>query len=204
MDTLIEGYRRFRAGGWPRQRERYARLAHEGQSPRCMVIGCCDSRVDPQAIFDAGPGELFVLRNVASLVPPYAPDSGYHGSSAAIELAVRGLRVADIVVLGHGLCGGVQALLDGAIAGATDFIGPWVEIAASARAEVAHLPPGPERQLCCEHAVIRCSLRHLASFPWIAEPVRSGRLRLHGCHFDVRTGLLARMAAGGAFEAVGV
>ena len=202
MEELISGYRRFRADGWPRQRERYAALASGGQRPRCMVIACSDSRVDPQAIFDAGPGELFVVRNVANLVPPYAPDGSYHGTSAALEFAVRTLEVEHVVVLGHALCGGVQALLDRTLAASSDFVGPWVEIAAAAREAVAASPAGPARQAACEHAVIRLSLAHLRGFPWIAERCAAGRLQLHGCHFDVRTGLLAGLDATGRFVPV--
>jgi len=202
MDELISGYRRFRAQDWPAQRERYAALAIDGQRPRTMVIGCSDSRVDPQRIFGAGPGELFVVRNVANLVPPHRPDGADHGTSAALEFAVRALGVELIVVLGHALCGGVQALLDRTIAAETDFVGPWVEIAAAARAEVAAMPAGSGRQEACEHAVIRLSLANLRSFPWIAERQLSGRLQLRGCHFDVRSGTLTRMDAAGRFLVV--
>ncbi|MFC7540562.1 carbonic anhydrase [Siccirubricoccus deserti] len=114
MDALIDGYRRFRAETWPQQRARFEALAAEGQSPQTMVIACSDSRVDPQMIFSAAPGELFVVRNVANLVPPYMPDAAFHGTSAALEFAVRVLRVRQVVVLGHAQCGGVRALLEGA------------------------------------------------------------------------------------------
>ena len=114
MDRLIEGYRRFRTEFWPGQRERYEALANSGQSPETLVIACSDSRVDPQTVFGAAPGELFVVRNVAGLVPTYQPDAGYHGTSAALEFAVRVLKVKRIVVLGHVHCGGILAMVEGA------------------------------------------------------------------------------------------
>ena len=123
MDPLIEGYRQFREQVWPAERARYEALAHWGQSPDTMIIACSDSRVDPQTIFGAVPGEMFVLRNVAALVPPYQPDSGgYHGSSAALEFGVRVLKVSTIVVLGHAQCGGVKAMALGAPRQARDFV----------------------------------------------------------------------------------
>ena len=128
MDPLIEGYRRFRADVWPAERARYEALAHWGQSPEAMVIACSDSRVDPQTVFSAVPGELFVVRNVAALVPRYSPDPGHHGTSAALEFGVKVLKVARLVVLGHGQCGGVKAMAYGAPPQAHDFIASWVEI----------------------------------------------------------------------------
>ena len=128
LDPLIEGYRRFRADVWPAERARYEALAHWGQSPEAMVIACSDLRVDPQTVFGAVPGELFVVRNVAALVPPYSPDPGYHGTSAALEFGVKVLKVARLVVLGHGQCGGVKAMAYGAPPQAQDFIASWVAI----------------------------------------------------------------------------
>ena len=113
MQNLLAGYQRFRANGWPEKRREFELLAEHGQSPRAMVVACIDSRVDPAMIFDAAPGEMLTVRNVASLVPPYAPDASYHGTSAALEFGVRVLGVRELIVLGHGLCGGVKALLDG-------------------------------------------------------------------------------------------
>ena len=133
MQALIDGYRRFRANAWLERRRLFETLAVEGQAPRALVIACADSRVDPAMIFDAAPGELFIVRNVANLVPPYAPDAAYHGTSAAIEFAVCVLEVPDIVVLGHANCGGVRALLEGVPDGARDFVGPWISIAIEAR-----------------------------------------------------------------------
>ena len=195
MQALISGYQRFRNGAWPERRALFERLAAQGQRPRTMVVACSDSRVDPAMIFDAGPGELFVLRNVANLVPPYQPDGNYHGTSAALEFGVCSLGVQDLIVLGHGLCGGVEALLaDTAAPG--DFVGPWIGLAQRARTCVL-AGDASGRQLAGEHAVVRVSLENLATFPWIASRVAEGRLRLHGMHFDVRTGVLAILQPGG-------
>ena len=201
MDQLIEGYRRFRASLWQRERERFEALSRYGQRPRAMVITCSDSRVDPQMIFDARPGELFTVRNVANLVPPYAPDAAYHGTSAALEFGVRALGVAHLIVMGHALCGGIQALLEGLPAELGDFVGPWVAIAEPARRR-AICEPAEKRQEACEHEAIRLSLANLATFPWIREAVAAGRLNLHGCYFDIRSGVLKRLGENGAFEPV--
>ncbi len=193
MDRLIEGYRQFRATIWPVERVRYEVLAAEGQSPQTMVIACSDSRVDPQTVFGALPGELFVVRNVAGLVPPYAVDAGYHGTSAALEFGVRVLKVAHIVVLGHAQCGGVRAMVEGAPDEARDFIGPWMAIGAPAVRKVSEdLDPG-ERLALCEAEVVRLSLANLATFPWIGEAVAAARLQLHGFRFAIRTGVLEKL-----------
>ena len=193
MDPLIEGYRKFRAETWPLERARYEALAHWGQSPDTMVIACSDSRVDPQSIFGAVPGEMFVARNVGAIVPPYQPDpSGYHGTSAAIEFAVRVLKVARLVVLGHEQCGGVRAMAYGAPPQARDFIAAWVDIAkpAVARLQAAASPP---KLADIEIEVVRLSLANLMTFPWVAEAVARGRLTLHGYIFDIHTGILSRV-----------
>jgi carbonic anhydrase len=203
MDELIAGYHRFRATQWPQERTRFEALAAEGQRPHTMVVGCSDSRVDPQMIFDARPGELFVVRNVANLVPPYAPDAAYHGTSAALEFAVRALGVRRLVVLGHGLCGGVLALLEGPPAMVGDFVPQWMAIAATARAEALQAPP-EARQEACEQAVVRHSIANLLTFPWIRDGAESGSLSMQGCHFDVRTGVLKRLGRDGVFAAVPV
>jgi carbonic anhydrase len=163
--TLIEGYQRFRAGSYALQKQRWQELA-EGQDPPVMVIGCCDSRVDPGMIFDTSPGQVFVLRNVANLVPPYEPDSGHHGASAAIEFAVTGLQVRHIVVLGHGACGGIAACLAGGDMGVPgpSFVDKWVSIVAEAREAVLQSgSDDPQRAL--ELEAVRVSLRNLRSFP---------------------------------------
>ena len=195
MDPLLKGYRRFRAEIWPAERARYEALAHWGQSPETMVISCSDSRVDPQTIFGAVPGEMFVLRNIAGLVPPYQPDAGYHGTSAAIEFGVRVLKVSRLVVLGHAQCGGVRAMALGAPEPARDFVASWVEIGKPALSadggdEAARLEK-------TEAAVVRLSLANLMTFPWVGEAVRRGRLALRGFRFDIHTGVLWRVEADG-------
>lgn len=195
MDRLIEGYRRFRAEVWPSQRARYESLANKGQSPETLVIACSDSRVDPQTVFGAAPGEIFVVRNVAGLVPIYQPDAGYHGTSAALEYAVRVLKVERVVVLGHVQCGGVQAMVEGAPAEARDFVEPWMSMARSVIGDVTgHDQAGVLSR--CEVEVVRLSLANLLTFPWIAEAVERRRLSLAGFRFEIRTGILERLDDG--------
>ena len=174
MDPLIEGYRRFRAEIWPGERARYEALSHWGQSPEAMVIACSDSRVDPQTIFGAVPGELFVVRNVAALVPPYAPDPGHHGTSAALEFGVRVLKIPRLVVLGHGQCGGIKAMAYGPPPQAQDFIATWVELGKPALLAAGEEPEGRLERI--EAEVVRLSLANLMTFPWIAEAVAAHRL----------------------------
>jgi len=195
MDSLIDGYRRFRADVWPAERARYEALAHWGQSPETMVIACSDSRVDPQTVFGAVPGELFVVRNVAALVPPYSPDPGYHGTSAALEFGVKVLKVARLVVLGHGQCGGIKAMAYGPPPQARDFIASWVAIGKPAVAAAGEAQQGRLERI--EAEVVRLSLANLMTFPWIAEAVAAGRLVLQGYWFDVHTGVLARVGPDG-------
>jgi carbonic anhydrase len=194
MDELIAGYRKFRAEIWPAERARYEALAHWGQSPETMILACSDSRADPQTIFAAVPGELFVVRNVAALAPPYEPQSpGYHGTSAALEFGVRVLKVRRLVVMGHAQCGGVRALVYGAPPQARDFVAAWVDIARSALPAGAPPPSLPE----AEAAVVRVSLANLMTFPWIAEAVAAGRLSVLGFMFDIHNGVLTRVTAEG-------
>jgi carbonic anhydrase len=197
MDRLIEGYRRFRAEIWPVERARYEELSQSGQRPETLVVACSDSRVDPTRVFGARPGELFIVRNVAGLVPPYEPDGGSHGTSAALEYGVRVLKVARIVVLGHAQCGGVQAMIEGAPREARDFVGPWMAMAAPV---LEGIPPGAdpaEALRHCETEVVRLSLENLKTFPWIADAVAAGRLTLHGLRFDIHTGVLATLTEAG-------
>ncbi len=177
----------------------FERLAQHGQRPGALVIACIDSRVDPAMIFDVAPGEILTVRNVANLVPPYAPDMAYHGTSAALEFGVRVLEVPSIVILGHGSCGGVRALLNGAPETARDFVAPWMSLAEPARlASLGYADP-ELRQKLCEQEVIRISLSNLLTFPWIAERVASGALALHGAWFDIHSGELAVLQPGGTF-----
>jgi carbonic anhydrase len=201
MDDLIAGYRRFRAGTWPAERNRFEELSRLGQRPRTLVIACSDSRTDPQMVFNAAPGELFVVRNIANLVPPYGPDAQPHGVSSAIEFAVRALEVRDIVVMGHAMCGGINALLQGTPPELSDFVGPWVRIAEPARQKAMQVP-AEQRHTFCEHESVRLSLDNLMTFPWIKQAVQAGHLRLHGCYFGIRSGTLERLGADGEFHAI--
>ncbi len=199
MNRLLDGYRRFRQDTWPQQRARFEELAAQGQRPRTMVIACSDSRVDPQMIFSAGPGELFVVRNVASLVPPYMPDAAFHGTSAAVEFGVRVLGVEDLIVMGHALCGGIRALREGVPPAAGDFVASWIGIAEGARGAGLACDTPEDAQEACEHEAVRISIANLLTFPWVAEAVAAGTLRLHGGHFGVATGRLVLMDAEGRF-----
>ena len=201
MDDLIKGYRRFRAGTWRAERGRFEELSRLGQHPRALVIACSDSRTDPQMVFNAAPGELFVIRNVANLAPPYGPDDQPHGVSSAIEFAVRALCVRQIVVMGHAMCGGIKALLEGTPAEVTDFVGQWVRIAEPARRRAMQAPP-EQRQDVCEHESVRLSLDNLMTFPWIKSAVAAGELRLHGCYFGIRSGILERLGEDGVFRPI--
>jgi carbonic anhydrase len=191
---LLDGYASFIGGRFGQERERYERLARGGQSPSIMVIGCCDSRAAPETIFDAGPGELFVLRNVANLVPPYEPDGEYHGTSAALEFAVKGIGVRHIVIMGHGRCGGIQAALaeNSAALSPGDFIGKWMGLIGRAAANVAgaSLLTDAERQTALERISIRYSIANLRTFPFVAEREQGGELSLHGAWFDIGLGEL--------------
>ncbi|HEY0113764.1 MAG TPA: carbonic anhydrase [Allosphingosinicella sp.] len=190
--NLIDGYRRFRDNGWAQQRERWAQLA-EGQSPKVMIIACSDSRVDPTQIFDAGPGEMFVVRNVANLVPPFETGGGHHGVSAALEFAVTQLQVEEVVVLGHGSCGGCAAALTGhfdqAPHGEGHFIADWIELLREAREKVRR-EQGPDDFRAMELEGVRVSLANLRTFPWVHEREADGRLKLHGAYFAIADGML--------------
>lgn len=195
--ALLDGYRRFRTGLYATQRQRYDALANKGQSPKVMVIACSDSRVDPTIIFDAEPGQMFVLRNVANLVPPYDPQGGMHGVSSAIEYAVTQLEVHHIVVMGHGRCGGIQAALSGqfdqAEIGEGKFIGKWMSMIRPARDQVraaAAISPDVDANRALEQAAIRISLDNLRSFPFVAEREIAGTLKLQGAYFDIAEGIL--------------
>jgi carbonic anhydrase len=191
---LVDGYRAFREVRLPGERSRFAALAEKGQRPEVMIIGCCDSRVSPEVIFDASPGEMFVVRNVANLVPPYAPDEHYHGTSSALEFAVQALKVKHIVVLGHAHCGGIQAFADGAAPlSPGDFIGKWMSMIAPAAERLGPRHGNGEDEDYIgrlERAAIEQSLRNLMTFPYVADRVASGELALHGAYFGVASGVL--------------
>ena len=195
MKQLIEGYHRFREKSWAGERERWAELA-EGQNPQVMILACADSRSDPAQIFDARPGEMFVARNIAALAPPYETSPGFHGVSSALEFAVTQLEVGEILVMGHGMCGGCAAALtgsfDGVPPGEGHFIGDWVRMLSEARDEVRGRHPELDRAafLDMEHEAVKVSLANLRTFPWIREREEAGSLRLHGAHFSIAEGRL--------------
>ncbi|KMO39705.1 carbonate dehydratase [Methylobacterium tarhaniae] len=188
--ALTEGYRAFLDDRFVREQDRYASLA-EGQSPEILIISCCDSRVSPEVIFDARPGELFVVRNVANLVPPFETGGEYHGTSAALEFAVQALKVKHIVVLGHARCGGVRAYADDAAPlSPGDFIGRWVSLIRPAAEALGDEPRGPDYLEQLEYATVTNSLRNLMTFPCVRILVERGKLQLHGAHFGIATGQL--------------
>jgi carbonic anhydrase len=201
--SLIEGYHRFRSDAYVHQKARFDALAQDGQSPPVMIISCCDSRVDPATVFDTVPGQVFALRNVANLVPPYEIGGGLHGVSAAIEFGVLGLEVRHIVVLGHAQCGGIKASLQGhdLSSSQSSFVHGWVDIIREARDHIlAQAPSDPQKAL--ELEAIKVSLFNLRSFPFIKEREKSGGLKLHGAYFGIADGVLHVLdEANGSFTA---
>lgn len=195
LSQLIEGYLRFRSNDWEHERSRWSELA-EGQSPKVMILSCADSRVDPAQIFDARPGEMFVVRNIAGLAPPYETTGGYHGVSAALEFAVTQLKVGEILVMGHGLCGGCAAALTGQFddsePGEGHFISDWVHMLDDASRVVRQRHDTLDRDAYTdmEREAVKVSLANLRTFPWIAEREASGELKLHGAHFSIAEGRL--------------
>lgn len=209
-NRLVTGYETFLGGRFEDERQRFRTLAEEGQTPKIMIVGCCDSRVSPEVIFDARPGEIFVVRNVANLVPPYAPDGDLHGTSAALEFAVMGLRVEHIVVMGHAQCGGVRAWVESEAdpylrpLSPGDFIGAWMKLIEPAARGLAQLAPSrPEYTEQLAHESIKGSLRNLRTFPCVKTLEERGRLKLHGAFFGVADGKLEALdEATGKFVAV--
>lgn len=195
FNELLQGYRRFREEGYPRQRARFDSLVH-GQSPKLMIVACSDSRVDPAQIFDVHPGEIFVVRNVAALVPPFETTPGHHGVSAALEFAVQVLKVRQIVVMGHGMCGGCQAALTqsmhGTEPGKGGFIADWIALLDEAREPVAaqHGTEGRIAERAMEQASVRVSLENLRTFPCVQAKEASGELKLRGTFFAISDGVL--------------
>lgn len=205
LSSLVTGYRRFRETEWTGERERWTALA-KGQSPKTLVISCSDSRVDPATIFDTAPGEIFVVRNIAALVPPFEDDDGHHGTSAAIEYAVTQLKVSTIVVMGHEFCGGCKASLahafEGAPPGEGGFVRRWVSLLDDARDRIADGHEGEEAERAMEHEAVRVSLRNLRDFPFVVDAERAGRLSLVGAWFAIRDGELKLLdAESGRFAA---
>ena len=187
--TLVDGYRRFRSEGYMQQKARFDQLASDGQAPPIMIISCCDSRVDPATIFDTTPGQVFALRNVANLVPPYETGGGLHGVSAAIEFGVLGLGVKHILVLGHAQCGGIKAALAGSVHGSSgpSFVDDWMAMIKVARNEVIAAAPA-DAQYALELESIKVSLNNLRSFPFITQRESAGELKLHGAYFGIADG----------------
>jgi len=192
---LVDGYRRFRAAGWSHNRERWETL-RTGQEPQVMVIACSDSRVDPAQIFDVDPGEIFVVRNVAALVPPFETNPGHHGVSAALEFAVQVLQVKEIVVMGHGMCGGCRAALTqdlkGAPPGEGGFIADWIGLLDGVREPIATAmgTTGRPAERAMEQAGVKVSLENLRTFPCVRSKERKGTLKLRGAFFAISDGLL--------------
>ncbi|MET3927826.1 carbonic anhydrase [Devosia sp. 2618] len=193
-EHLLKGHANFMAGRYLREKDRYRELADGGQTPTTMIIACCDSRAAPEMIFDAAPGEVFVLRNVANLVPTYQPDGGQHGTSAAIEFAVKALHIPNIVVMGHGRCGGIKAALnpDARPLDAGDFIGKWMSMLGELPGQLGtnSMMTATEQQTALERISIRNSIRNLRTFPYVAELEKAGKLAVHGAWFDISTGEL--------------
>jgi carbonic anhydrase len=192
-DHLLEGYRTFTSQRLPTEQSRYRDLSERGQAPEVMVIGCCDSRVSPEVIFDAGPGELFVMRNIANLVPVYQPDANAHGVSAALEYAVQVLRVKHIVVLGHAKCGGIRAFIDdSAPLSPGDFIGKWMSmfIKPGEKVEQREHETMQDFTTRIEKAAVFRSLENLRTFPFVRTAIERGDLQLHGAYFGVAEGSL--------------
>lgn len=195
VTRFAAGFKRFQRRWFCVENNLYADLA-EGQNPLALVVACCDSRVDPVLLLDSRPGDLFVIRTVASIVPPYAPDNNYHGVSAALEYAVCYLKVNDIIVMGHAECGGIQALLDETKTQTSEFLNVWMQVIHRARDMVnLQLPDASpeERRKACELWGIRVSMENLMTFPWIRSAVEAGQLGLHGWYFDLASGELLRL-----------
>lgn len=206
FDELLAGYDRFRSGAWRNQHERWEQL-REGQEPKVMVIACSDSRVDPAQIFDVDPGEIFVVRNIGALVPPFETTPGRHGVSAALEFAVQFLEVGEIVVMGHGMCGGCRAALTqdlhGNEPGRGGFVANWISMLDDLREPIAANlgTTGRTAERAMEHAAVKRSLENLRGFPCVSDRERKGTLTLHGAYFAIADGVLHLLdEAGGSFH----
>lgn len=207
-DLLLDGYRRFKDSHLAEQAALYRRLA-QGQKPNVMMIACADSRVDPAQIFDVDPGEMFVVRNVAALVPPFEPVAGHHGVSAALEFAVQVLKVKELIVMGHGMCGGCRAALTDELRdtepGEGGFIADWIALLDEARAPIAATlgTTGRAAERAMEEAAVKASLANLRTFPCIRRKEREGALKLRGAYFSISEGVLRLLdEASGVFEPV--
>lgn len=207
-NNLIAGYKRFRSEYYQDNKDQLAKLA-AGQSPRVAIVACCDARVDPMTIFDATPGELFVIRNVANLVPPMESTGVYHGTSAALEFAITVLQVKDLVVLGHADCGGIKALLERSnepTSSEISYIDNWMGLAIKVKEKIMATMEGSDlltRCMQCEREAIVLSLENLMTYEWIADRVHTKQLQLHGWHYSLRESVLSRYdVASGKFVTV--
>jgi carbonic anhydrase len=190
MERLIAGYRAFRGGRWQAEHERYVELARDGQKPETLVIACSDSRSDPATIFNAKPGELFVVRNIAAIVPPLEIDNAHHGTTAAIAFAVLVLNVRNILVLGHAQCSGVAAALDENFGSDIPFVRSWIDLLAPAVERAGQAKDEAARHIALERDTVRLSMERLMEYPFIAERVRAGSLEINGARFGIADGKL--------------
>lgn len=196
IERMLDGYRAFKTGTFLGHEQKYANLVKQGQSPGVAVIACSDSRVDPAFVFQADPGDIFMIRNVANLVPPMEEGGTFHGTSAALEFAVKALQVPNIVVLGHAHCGGIKAMIEGEVSSEESgytYVPAWVSILSAAyRRAIATMPDlsDEEMQKVCEQNAVLVSLENLTTFPWIRERIADKRLKLHGWYFDIGTATL--------------
>jgi len=207
IPNLVEGFQRFRKQHFECNDSLYQQLVKQGQTPKTLVVACCDSRVDPALVLDCSPGDLFVVRNVANLVPPSESRAGHHGTTAAIEYAIRILKVEHIIVLGHAHCAGINTLVKtGGVRNPDSYMADWMHLAENARASVmAEMPEASveEQMRVCEQRAILVSLENLMTFVWVRESVEKGSLTLHGWYFDIEHGQLLRFnAASNCFEAL--
>ncbi|ACB94829.1 carbonic anhydrase [Beijerinckia indica] len=194
---LVEGYEAFLTGRFKQERDHYRHLAEAGQKPRVMLIGCCDSRVSPEVIFDVDHGDIFVVRNVAALVPPYHPNNDLHGTSAALEFGIMGLRIEHIVVMGHARCGGIKNFAHADAdpyqrpLSSGDFIGKWMSLIEPAAARLGHARDPLEKYVedLALESIIQ-SLINLRTFPWIKNLEERGIIKLHGAYFDIANAVL--------------
>lgn len=200
LAPFLDGYRQFRTQYFRENQAQIEQLMAKGQKPKAMMIACSDSRIDPSLKFGVNPGEMFIVRNVANLVPPYGPDNAHHGTSAALEFAVRDLQVDHIIVMGHAKCGGIHALMQHEHR-EYDYISAWMKIAESARGTALAKTKEPEAaQRLCEQEAVKTSVANLMTFPWVAERVRARKLELHGWYFDLGTATLYVCDAAGTFK----
>jgi len=206
IDYLITGYQHFRRRYFDGSNSLFDNLVKHGQQPKVLMVACSDSRVDPSIILDCQPGDLFMVRNVANLIPPYENNASYHGTSAALEFGIKQLNIRHIILFGHSGCGGIKALLENKNMPGDGFISKWTEIAEPAREKVLkehhHLPESEQVNLCSQYALIH-SLENLLTFPWISEKVKANVLFLHAWHFELSSGkILAYNSQNGLFEEI--